>query len=188
VPTRDTWPYKGRAGADPEGGAGTRRAIWSTRPPRALCARRDSDPHDLAATDPSSLRVYQFRHERVRAPDPDRTGACRLRDGRSYRLSYKGMAAGQRLELRLTAPEAAVLPLDDPALNRLINWLYLHARVAPLGRRIVTHVKGLVDSERGSLPSSAGGGCRTRTRTCTRFELAISAVFGSRPLCALPGT
>jgi hypothetical protein len=59
---------------------------------RAGCARRDSDPHDLAATDPSSLRVYQFRHERMRAPDPDRTGACRLRGGRSCRLSYKGIA------------------------------------------------------------------------------------------------
>jgi hypothetical protein len=65
---------------------------------RAGCARRDSDPHDLAATDPSSLRVYQFRHERMRAPDPDRTGACRLRDGRSCRLSYKGIATRVGIE------------------------------------------------------------------------------------------
>ena len=28
-----------------------------------------------------------------------------------------GEAAGQRLELRFTAPEAAVLPLDDPAMS-----------------------------------------------------------------------
>ena len=33
-------------------------------------------------------------------------------------MSYRGLAAGQRLELRFTAPEAAVLPLDDPALVR----------------------------------------------------------------------
>jgi hypothetical protein len=56
------------------GGAGTRRgAVRAAGPSRALCARRDSDPHDLAATDPSSLRVYQFRHERVRASARTRT-------------------------------------------------------------------------------------------------------------------
>jgi hypothetical protein len=44
-----------------------------------------------------------------------RTGCLRLTRTPLYLLSYEGMAAGQRLELRFTAPEAAVLPLDDPA-------------------------------------------------------------------------
>jgi hypothetical protein len=41
---------------------------------------------------------------------PPLRGAC------SGQLSYRGMAAGQRLELQFTAPEAAVLPFRRPGI------------------------------------------------------------------------
>lgn len=33
--------------------------------PVGQCAGRDSNPHRIAPTAPSTLRVYQFRHPRV---------------------------------------------------------------------------------------------------------------------------
>jgi hypothetical protein len=57
-------------------------------------------------------------------------------------VSYRGRAAGQRLELQFTASEAVVLPLDDPASGvcaaRDSNPLFPGVRV----RCIARHARG----------------------------------------------
>jgi hypothetical protein len=42
------------------------------------------------------------------------------------------LAPGQRLELQLTAPEAVVLPLDDPGMRHIRNRAYARPRVFAL--------------------------------------------------------
>lgn len=53
----------------------------------------------------------------MRASERSRTACLHLTRALLCQVSYRGMAAGQRLELRFAAPEATVLPLDDPALS-----------------------------------------------------------------------
>jgi hypothetical protein len=93
------------------GGAGTRRGAVIARPDRrvpsvlgairthtAALLRRVPPAVGLRGLEPSS------------GADPDHAPY-----GGAVTAVCDGVAAGQRLELRFTAPEAAVLPLDDPA-------------------------------------------------------------------------
>jgi hypothetical protein len=56
---REAKPRSARSGKE-EGGPRGKHGF-----PRAKCAGEDLNLHDLAATRPSTLRVYQFRHQRV---------------------------------------------------------------------------------------------------------------------------
>ena len=64
--------------------------------------------------------------------------AFALRERRSGLVSYRGTAAGQRLELQFTASGAVVLPLDDPASGacaaRDSNPLFPGVRVRCIAR------------------------------------------------------
>jgi hypothetical protein len=80
-------------------------------PPRGIAALVPADaltvvPLPLGHQDCEPQRGFEPR-------TPPLRGAC------SGQLSYRGMAAGQRLELQFTAPEAAVLPFRRPG----IGWL-----------------------------------------------------------------
>jgi hypothetical protein len=96
------------------GRAGTPRMRTPERssggPSRASCARRDSNPQHPASRAGLSGTLEYEHVEPSSGADPDLayyesavTAVC------------DGSAAGQRLELRSSASEAAVLPLDDPA-------------------------------------------------------------------------
>ncbi len=49
------------------------------REPIVWCGREDSNFHGLSATTTSTLRVYQFRHDRTRDIPPDGAGAGKVR-------------------------------------------------------------------------------------------------------------
>ena len=98
------------------GGAGTRRGAGKRGRAVACLVRSEgfgpSRPRGHRHLRPARL---PFRHERMRAPDPDRTGACAY-EAPLFQLSYKGMAAGQRLRTRKVHGFRArrVCQLDDP--------------------------------------------------------------------------
>jgi hypothetical protein len=77
----------------------------------------------------SGRPLCQLEYEHLEPPGGIEPPTWRLQSARSGHLSYEGAAAGQRLELRFTAPEAAVLPLDDPAWSALPGGRTLTVRL-----------------------------------------------------------
>src|SRR5215469_12748001 len=63
----------------------------------------------------SGWSLCQLEYEHLRASGRSRTACLRFTRATLSLVSYRGMAAGQRLELQFTASGAVVLPLDDPA-------------------------------------------------------------------------
>lgn len=94
-------PYKGRQDAGPKGIVRS-EGVGPSRP--------------LRITRPSTVRVYHSATSAQSLSSVLIRATCPY-EGRAD-AGPRGMAAGQGLEPRFTASEAAVLPLDDPALVR----------------------------------------------------------------------